>query len=201
MNVVAGAVLFAFCGVAGQWLGEWLCRGRVPFHDGPVPSSAPAWVFAASAAAVGVMADRHGTTTLQLLGAAAFVFTLAAGAAADLRCGIIPDVFTLGPLGAVIVVAVCTRDATPIVGASIVAFPLAVAAVCTRGRGFGWGDVKLGALGGAALGGPGTLYALFGALLCVCLWSFVRRTTAQPVAFAPYFAAAIAAGIGLRTMS
>jgi prepilin signal peptidase PulO-like enzyme (type II secretory pathway) len=197
--VVSAALAFAVCGFGGKHAGERLCRDRVPFDDGPRPSGAPVWLFAALAAAVGAALALHGSTVAEVVGTAFVVLALAAGAAADLRCGIIPDSCTLLPLGAIAVVAIWRHDAAPLLGAAFVAIPLAIAAFFTNGRGIGWGDVKLAAFAGAALGGRDAVVALFGAFLAVFLWSVLRRQTAQPAAFAPYFAAAVAAGIGMRS--
>lgn len=198
MSAIIAAVGLALCGLAGKYAGERLCRDRLPFTDGPRSANAPAWLFAVGAAAVGAAVALHGANALQCAESALVVLALAAAAAADARCGIIPDLCTLLPLGAVVVATVWRHDAAPLISASIVAIPLAVAAWFSRGLGIGWGDVKLAAFAGAALGGRDTFVALFAAFLAVSLWSLLRRRTTEPAAFAPYFVTAIAVGIGIR---
>ena len=62
--------------------------------------------------------------------------------------GVVPDVFTLVPLSAVAVAALAAHRPEVVLAALVPAIPFIVIASLTRGRGLGWGDAKLAALGG-----------------------------------------------------
>ncbi len=86
------------------------------------------------------------------LGVLPILVALAIIVVTDLRARLIPDVVTLPALAWAIGVAVADgRAAASLVGASVVGGALWVLAVIARG-GIGGGDVKLGAVIGAALG-------------------------------------------------
>jgi prepilin signal peptidase PulO-like enzyme (type II secretory pathway) len=74
----------------------------------------------------------------------------------------------------------------------LVALPFALAATLSRGRGMGWGDVKLAALGGALLGAPAATLAFVLAALAAYAGSRFAGDRARPIAFAPYLAGGIA---------
>ena len=70
----------------------------------------------------------------------------------DLARGIVPDFFTLFPLAALGSFAAVEGEWRVLISAAVPFVPFALAAVFSRGRGMGWGDAKLVALGGAVLG-------------------------------------------------
>jgi prepilin signal peptidase PulO-like enzyme (type II secretory pathway) len=132
------------------------------------------------------------------LGTSAFlVLVLVACWSSDSLRGIVPDVFTLLPLGILLAVAGARRDWLVFASALIAVTPFAVAAWTTHGRGMGWGDVKLAALAGAALGAPVAILAILVACIAAVVGSRLGRTKAGPIAFAPYLAAAFGAAIPL----
>jgi len=187
------ALLFGAAGWTGAMIGELLCADRTPFEDGPATIDVGHWPFAAAGACVGLAIALQGPSSVHLALVAAIVLALAGGAAADLRCGILPDVFTLAPLALVIALAAAAHNAVPAVGAVVVFVPFAIVAMATRGRGMGWGDVKLAALGGALLGVAGATLAFLVAALTAYA---IARTTGglrRTIAFGPYLAASIAA--------
>ena len=110
----------------------------------------------------------------------------------DVSRGIVPDVFTLLPLAALIVVALVLHTWEPIVAALVVAFPFALAASLSHGLGMGWGDVKLVALGGAVLGIEDAVLACMVACGLAILIAWLRGKGRDPVAFAPYLVGSIA---------
>jgi leader peptidase (prepilin peptidase)/N-methyltransferase len=191
--VVALALLFAGAGWAGALAGEVLCAGRAPYDDGPSPIAVGRLPFAAIGACIGLALALHGETPAHLAVLLVVTLALAGGAAADLRCGALPDVLTVGPLVLVVVAAAASHDWAPALGATFVAVPFAVAAVVSGGRGMGWGDVKLAALGGALLGVADAALAFM--LSALAAYLIARRTAGvrRPIAFGPYLAASIAA--------
>jgi prepilin signal peptidase PulO-like enzyme (type II secretory pathway) len=111
----------------------------------------------------------------------------------------IPDLFSLGALAVVVAASAFAHDWTPLLGALFVFVPFAAMAWLSKGRGMGWGDVKLAALGGALVG-------MFGITLAVVLASVaayvVGRTggrARRPIAFGPYLAASIGAALAVGT--
>lgn len=195
--VACCAALFAGAGLLGAYAGERLTDGVEPYEDGPAAVAIPRWLFAAAAAVIGAALALQGASPAHAAVLLVVTFALAGGAAADLRCGMLPDVLTLGPLALVVAFGAWSHDWSPAMGAAFVAVPFAFAALISRGRGMGWGDVKLAALGGALLGVADAALAFLLAALAAYL--VARRTAGvrRPVAFGPYLAASIAASLTL----
>jgi prepilin signal peptidase PulO-like enzyme (type II secretory pathway) len=191
------AAVFALAGWGGALAGEALCANREPFDDGPAAVIVGRLPFAAIAGCVGVALAVQGASTVRLVMLAVVVLALAGCAAADLRCGILPDPLTLVPLALVVGTGAATHDAAPAVGAAIIAVPFAVAALVTRGRGMGWGDVKLAALGGALLGAGGATVAFMFAAIAAYVIARATGSLRRAVAFGPYLAASIAASLAI----
>jgi len=125
------------------------------------------------------------------------MLALAGCCAADFACGLLPDPLTLVPLAVVAGAGVAAHDWAPLLSAAVVFVPFAAAALLSRGRGMGWGDAKLAALGGALLGAREAAFAFM--LAAVAAAVIARRTTGgrRPIAFGPYLAAAIVAMLPL----
>jgi prepilin signal peptidase PulO-like enzyme (type II secretory pathway) len=193
---VAG--MFAAAALAGVYLARRICAGVTPFADGPRAGRAPAALLVAVAAAAGVVETMRGVAGVELGIVAALMCVLVAIWCSDVRCGIVPDAFTLLPLGALLVAAVVMQQWWVIVSAAIVFVPFAGAAVASRGRGMGWGDVKLVALGGAVLGYEPAILGFGLACTAAVLVALARRRGSEPIAFAPYLVAAIAIPLVLR---
>ena len=194
---VSAGVGFAAAGFAGTRVGTFLADARTPFADGPAAVAAPAWPFVTVAALAGAFAALHGVPATQLAVFAFLAVALCAAAFTDLRCGAIPDVCTLVPLGAIIVAALVRHEPAPLIGAVVVGVPFAAAAALSHGRGMGWGDVKLVALGGALLGARDAAYAFFGACVASYVWSMITHRRTQPTAFAPYLVGALAVTVAI----
>ena len=115
-----------------------------------------------------------------------------------MKTGIVPDVFTLAPLGIGAAVALFRQESWALASAAVVGLPFAGAALLSRGRGMGWGDAKLAALGGLILGMlAGTFLFGMASLVAVIVSAIRYRAQHVPVAFAPYLVSAIAIGIAL----
>jgi len=197
LNALVAAAVFAVAAWCGTLTAEWLCAGRAPFDDGPTPVTVPRWPFALAGACIALALVFQGASGPHLTVVAFMLFALAGCAAADLRCGILPDMLTLPPLALIVGMGYARHDYGPAVGGAIVFVPFALAALATRGRGMGWGDVKLAALGGALLGAAdATLAFLFAA---VAAYAVARLTGGlrTVIAFGPYLATSIAASLAL----
>lgn len=175
--------------IAGQTSAA-VCAGVTPAADGPRTGKPPYMLLVVAAAVLGAVLAALGTTPVQLGVCAIVVFAMVACWCSDSICGFLPDAFTLGPLAALLLFAFAQHDWWLILSAGIVFVPFAVAAFFSRGLGMGWGDAKLVALTGAALGAVLGAFAL--AIACtaaVIVNRFTRGKSTAPIAFAPYIAA------------
>jgi prepilin signal peptidase PulO-like enzyme (type II secretory pathway) len=189
-----GALFFACAAILGSLLGNVVAEGIERFGDGPAPSTVPtAWLVGACAVIGAASAPR--AVPVQLLSIAIVCCALVAIWCCDARTGIIPDIFTLAPLGVLIAVALWSHQWWIIASAFIPFLPFAAAAALSRGRGMGWGDVKLAALGGAVLGAQLSLIAFALACLGAVIVARWKPYAGKPIAFAPYLATAIAVAI------
>jgi prepilin signal peptidase PulO-like enzyme (type II secretory pathway) len=201
LTVTLAAALFAGAAWTGTLAAGALCAGRVPFDDGPQPIAFRRWPFALAGALAGAAIAAHGATPSQFAVFAVVVLGLAGCTAADLACGALPDAFTLGPLALVVGLALAAHDPGPVVGAAFVFAGFAAAAIVSRGRGMGWGDVKLAALGGALLGAGAATIAFM--LAAVAAWVIARGGDGvrRPIAFGPYLATSIVATLAVVRVS
>jgi len=197
LTVPLAAALFAGAGWVGTLAADAVCAGRAPFDDGPQPVAFRRWPFALAGACIGAVLAVHGAPPAQLAVLVLVTFALAGCTAADLACGILPDVFTLGALALVVGLRIAAHDPTPVLGAAFAFAPFAAAAIFSRGRGMGWGDVKLAALGGALLGARDATLAF--TLAAIAAYVIARRTggARRPIAFGPYLAASIVATLAV----
>jgi prepilin signal peptidase PulO-like enzyme (type II secretory pathway) len=183
------ALFFACTAYVAMQVSAMVCSGIAPADDGPPATKPPVLIVTFCAGLLGAALVLVGAEPLQLGIAAIVVFALAACWASDALCGLVPDAFTLCPLAALLLFAVAQRDWYIIVSAILVFIPFAVAAMFSRGMGMGWGDAKLVALTGAALGAPLGYFTLALACLVAVVVHRLGKRRAQPIAFAPYIAA------------
>ncbi len=197
ISAALGALLFGVTGRLGSRLAEAWYGERLREHDGPPSVALPAWIFIAVPAALGIVVGVRGVQPLQAVVLLVAVLALTVCAATDCRSGTIPDLFTLGPLLAVLLVSALRREWTPSAGALFAFVPFAAIASLSRGRGMGWGDVKLAALGGALVGLGGITLAVVIASAAAALAAFLQGRARRPIAYGPYLAASIAVALGL----
>jgi prepilin signal peptidase PulO-like enzyme (type II secretory pathway) len=170
-----------------------LCAGRSPYEVGPQPVAFRRWPFALAGGFAGAALAAHGAAPAQLALLLVVMLALSGCSAADLSCGILPDVLTLGALALVVGIGLAAHDPAPALGAALVFAPFAAAALFSHGRGMGWGDVKLAALGGSLLGVRDAALAFMVAALAAYVIARRMGTARRPVAFGPYLAASIVA--------
>jgi prepilin signal peptidase PulO-like enzyme (type II secretory pathway) len=191
-HVALGALLFSCAAIAGLVVAAALCARIEGYEDGPQPGTPPIVALLAGAALIGGIAGAHaepGRLGLVAIVAGAFV----AAWYCDVARGVVPDLFSLGPMAVIAAVAFLWHDPRMVVSALIVVVPFSIAAYLSRGRGMGWGDVKLAAVAGALLGASNALLALALAAFAAALGAKFRRDAAmQPLAFAPYLIGATA---------
>ena len=195
--VLTSATFFGCVSVIAIQISRAVCAGVVPADDGPRSGRPPYAVLVGGSAVVGGLLLATGTTPLQLGTAAIVLFALVACWCSDTTCGIVPDVFTLAPLAALLLFAFAQREWGVAFSASIPFAPFAAAALFSRGYGMGWGDAKLAALAGAAIGAPLAVVSLCGACIAAAIGYRLARKRHRPIAFAPYIAAATAIALPL----
>lgn len=191
-HVLLGALLFACAAIAGMVLAAVICSRVEAYDDGPQTATPPVIALVAGAALIGGVAGAHTDPTR--LGIVALVCgAFVAAWYCDVARGVVPDVFTLGPLAMFAVLAFVWHDPRAIVHAGIVFIPFALAAMLSKGRGMGWGDAKLAAVAGAVLGASGALLACAVAAFAAAVGAKFRPAgSPRPLAFAPYIIGACA---------
>jgi prepilin signal peptidase PulO-like enzyme (type II secretory pathway) len=192
-HVALGALLFACAAIAGIVAAAAICARVQGYEDGPKSGVPPVVALVAGAALICGIAGAHGGAGGRLGLVAIVTGAFVAAWYCDVVRGVVPDVFTLGPLALIAVLAFTWHDPRMIVSSFIVTVPFSIAAYLSRGRGMGWGDVKLAAVAGALLGASNALLALALAAFAAAVNAKFRRDSAlQPLAFAPYLIGATA---------
>lgn len=193
--VAVSAVVYASAAFLGIQFSAAICRDFTPFDDGPRPGRPPVELLIVCSGLLGGWLAWKGATIPALLIIGIVCVALVASSYSDVRCGIVPDYFTVVPLIIVFAIALVTREWTIILSSLIVTAPFAVAALLSKGLGMGWGDVKLVALGGAVLGLPVAIVACACACVAAVTVTLIRKRKGEPIAFAPYLAGAIGAAL------
>lgn len=176
-----------------------LCADVEAAPDGPATGKPPAIVLVGGAAILGGLIVAIGATPQQIGISALVVFVMVACWCTDMICGLLPDVVTLGALALLAVFAFIQRDWQMALSAFFIFVPFAGAAIFTHGHGMGWGDAKLVAITGAALGAPLALLALAGACGAAAIGHRIAGWPKNtPIALAPYIAAATSLALPLR---
>jgi Flp pilus assembly protein protease CpaA len=187
--VAIAMIFFACIAFVAAEISRQYCSRITPFADGPPPGRAPVALLCIGAAIVGGILVWWKAPPLQIGLAAIVIFSVVACWCSDAVCGIVPDVFSLVPLAVLLLFALTQRDWEVWWSAAIPFVFFAGAATLTRGKGMGWGDAKLVALTGAALGAPLALVVLPIACIAAVIAQRLRRGGTGPMAFAPYIAA------------
>jgi prepilin signal peptidase PulO-like enzyme (type II secretory pathway) len=202
ITILLSIVAFAGAAALGLAAARGVCGSIADSPaGGPAPGAVPQQVLVIGGAVLGAIAAYRG---LPLAGLA--IVWLACGLltaiwASDVVRGIIPDVFTIVPLGAILLAAALAGHWEICVAAVVPAVPFAFLAWRSGGLGLGWGDVKLAMLGGPLIGMQHALMAFALGCLAAVVVARVRKVSHQPIAFAPYLVSAIALPLALLTPS
>ena len=200
IGIIAAALFFGSIAFIAVQTSRAACTAVLPSPDGPAPGAPPDAVLIAASALLGGLVVWLGATPTQIGIIALVIFALVACWCSDMLCGILPDVFTLAPLGLLLLFALTQRNWGLILSAFVVFVPFAVAAAFSRGYGMGWGDAKLVAISGAALGAPLAIFALFFGCAAAVVGHRIAGWPRRPIALAPYIAAATAVAIPLALL-
>ena len=193
--VVPASIVFGSLAWFGVLLAARVCRDLPGLPESPPPGRVPVAGLCAAAAVIGGILAWHGIAPLQLLLLGGTCMALVGAWSSDVTNGIVPDLFTLVPLAAVVAFAIATQSWWLIFSAAVPLLPFGLAALASKGRGMGWGDVKLAALGGAVLGAQIALLAFSAGCLIAVVYALVAGKRGTAIAFAPYMAGAIAVAL------
>ena len=111
-----------------------------------------------------------------------------------MRCGIVPDYFTVVPLIIVFAIALVTREWNIILSSAIVTAPFAVAALISKGSAWA-GATSSWSPGRRGVDLPVAVLAFACACVVAVGVTLVRKRKGEPIAFAPYLAGAIGAAL------
>jgi prepilin signal peptidase PulO-like enzyme (type II secretory pathway) len=195
--ILAAVVVSGAASYLGALVAEHLAKHIVPFEDGPRLGTPPVTMLVGCSGLLGAVTAWHGIGLEGAIIMSVLVWALTACWCCDVRTGIIPDYFTLGPLALVIGTSLFMHQYRPLTAAALVFVPFAITALISRGRGMGWGDVKLATLGGAVLMLPLSFFAFAVACLAAVIVAAIRGRSGEPIAFAPYLAGSIALALSL----
>ncbi len=196
--ILLSTVVFGAMGALGVYAARYVCADHAPLPDGPPTHKVSIRLLVVGNALLGALTAMRPGLPLQALAIIALACAvLTAIWVADTEVGMIPDAFTLAPLGALLLAAILSGHWYVAIVAAVPAIPFAILAWRSHGIGLGWGDVKLAALGGPLIGMQGALIFFAVACAAAVIVARVRGISGKPVAFGPYLAAAIALPLAL----
>ncbi|MBV8148684.1 MAG: prepilin peptidase [Candidatus Eremiobacteraeota bacterium] len=199
LAALVGALICVAAGTCGVLLAMAILPRLQRFEDGPAPQKVHPAALVAGAGVLGAVLAWHHVPPIEFLIAALTTIALVAVWYCDARTGIVPDVFTLVPLGLCVAYGLFNHEWLVPISAVVLFVPFGVAALLSHGRGMGWGDAKLAAFGGALLGMfVATLAFGVASLVAVIVSSIRYRAKPVPIAFAPYLVAAIAVSLAIQ---
>jgi prepilin signal peptidase PulO-like enzyme (type II secretory pathway) len=183
---LVGLLIFGAAAILAVVLAESICARIEPFADGPPPAAPQPYLIIAIMAVAGAFVASHSFAPSVITVGAVAAFALTGCWYCDLARGIVPDFFTLLPLGSLSIFAAVEGEWRVVISAVVPFVPFAVAALLSRGRGMGWGDAKLVAFGGAVLGAQASLIAFAMSCLAAGIVARFNGRRGTPIAFAPY---------------
>ncbi|MFN2529578.1 MAG: prepilin peptidase [Candidatus Baltobacteraceae bacterium] len=195
--MIPAAIVFGCLAWFAVLLAARVCRDLPRLADGPPPGSVPLRFLVAASATLGALVVWHHAPIVQVFVMAVVCMALVAAWCSDAQYGIVPDLFTIGPLVLLLAAAVALGEWWLLLSALVPLVPFAIAAALSKGHGMGWGDVKLVALGGLLLGMQVAIVAFALASLAAVLIARKRGLAHGPIAFAPYLVAAIGASLAV----
>ncbi|HEY0798663.1 MAG TPA: prepilin peptidase [Candidatus Baltobacteraceae bacterium] len=192
LKLVVAAGVFAAAGYAGVALSRAIARYvQRPAPEAVRPEPPLVW-FVVGSALFGAIADLRGMDTETLALAAIIAIALVGSWHSVATYGRIPDAFTLVPLLAIVLSELATQNWGILLSVVVTFAPFATMAYVSKGKGLGWDDAKLAALGGALLGMETALFGFALACMVAVTVAWARKRTREPIPFAPYMVASMA---------
>lgn len=195
-TALIGAIVFGAAAACGIAAANAVLPKLPRLDDAPTAVNFPPALLIGGTAVVGaVMGARMPPLALLVVAAIAMAGMVAIWYC-DAKTGVIPDTFSIGALAIVLLYGLMQHQWMVLVSAVVMFLPFGVLAFVSKGRGMGWGDAKLAALGGALLGFSAATVAFVIASFVAALaaWLKYRKRNAR-IAMAPYLVAAIAASL------
>ncbi|HTU81037.1 MAG TPA: prepilin peptidase [Candidatus Acidoferrales bacterium] len=194
---LVGALIFGTAGICGALLATALLPRLKRLPDGPAPIAVHPGYLVAGAALLGAVLGWRRLPNPEFVIAALVTIPMVGAWYCDAMTGIVPDAFTLVPLVPLAVFELAlTRQPFVIESAAVMFVVFAIFAWISKGRGVGWGDVKLATFGGALLGMKDATLAFGVASLAAVIVASIRyRSKPVPIVFAPYLIGAMAFAI------
>jgi prepilin signal peptidase PulO-like enzyme (type II secretory pathway) len=196
-GVIAWGFIYACAATCGVIAAHFLCSRVAPHEDGPAPFALHPAIPIVAFALLGIVTSARGGDAAELGTVALLGVPLIGAWYSDARTGMVPDLFTLVPLGIIALGVLFHHTWWVAISAIVVFAAFALAATFSRGRGMGWGDAKLAMLTGAALGLQSSLLTLALACFAATVISVIRNRGTQPIAFAPYIVVAMLCAFGI----
>ncbi len=195
-----GAIFFGVAAFVGSLIASYYVERLEAFPDGPPSAQAPVALLIAASALIGGVMATHGSSQSQIVTIAIVCGALVAIWITDARRGLVPDAFTLGPLALLLLIALWRHEWWQFIWAAVPFVPFAATALLSKGRGMGWGDAKLVALGGIVLGPQIAVLAFALACFAAVAISYRRGKKHGAIAFAPYLACSIGFAIPFEVL-
>jgi prepilin signal peptidase PulO-like enzyme (type II secretory pathway) len=190
ITIVASLALLVSAALIGVVAAEFLAQREPVLDDGPPRSDLhPVWALVLMLAIGVALLFRH-ATPLQYAVISLAAVPLIAAWYVDARTGIVPDWCTLAPLAVVLLVIIRTGHWVSLLSAAVIFIPFGVAAWLSKGRGMGWGDVKLATFCATLIGMTAALPAFAVACLAATGVAYRRDRGKTPIAFGPYLVVA-----------
>src|SRR5215472_13975479 len=102
VTTIVITLVFACGGFLAVELARWYCEKQKPLEDGPKPGKPPVPTLVAGMAVIGLGLTLRGTRPELIAVSLVLLAALVCCWYCDVRIGILPDVFTLIPLGFVL---------------------------------------------------------------------------------------------------
>jgi len=156
--------------------------------------------LAAATGFVGLWHFSHGAPLLGLVLLAAVCTTLDFACCSDLRTRRVPAMLTIPAMLLIGGVDVATSNWSAVIAGVAIMLPFALAAVTSKGKSAGYGDVALVGLGGFALGLELGILAVAAACFTAAGIALARKRRGDALPFAPYLAVAIQGALFLPAL-
>lgn len=156
--------------------------------------------LAAATGLVGVWHFSHGAPLLGLVLLAAVCTTLDFACCSDLRTRRVPAMLTIPAMLIIGAIDIASGNWSAVVAGIAIMLPFALAALKSKGKSAGYGDVALVGLGGFALGLELGILAIAAACFTAAGIGLARKRRGDALPFAPYLAIAIQGALFLPAL-